>query len=270
MSTLVNMKDVLKFLGLDSLTTADKNIELIQNGVEAWIQTVYCRRTFTSTSYKERYDGTGTDTLLLDYYPIVSLNRLSIGTLDAISIRNTNTGAHASVSVSSTTVTLYKDGTTNALLFTSYTTFATLIAAINAISGWEAALMQSSYSSYPSTLLLEQFGLQCINNNYVYLQMPEEGEDEFEVYPNEGKIVSSFGFTEGRRNVYVDYTAGYATIPSDVQLATLILIKNIYQRRSEESFGLNSYSISGISAAFEQDMPLQARQILGKYRRTLI
>ena len=267
---LVVKKDVLKFLGLDTLATEDKNLDLIISSVEAWIQTVYCRRSFESTAYKERYDGTGDTVLLLDYYPIISLNRVSIGTDDVISVKNIGTTGHASISVSSTTISLYKDGSTTSLLLATYSTMTLLVDAINAQSGWSAALMSSTYAAYPSTFLLEQMGLQCISSNYVYLQMPDEGEENFEVVPKDGKIILYSGFPGGIRNVYVDYVAGYATVPDDVQLATMILIKNVYQRRSEEVFGATNYSVSGISVSFEIDLPKEVRQILNGYKRSLI
>jgi len=84
--------------------------------------------------------------------------------------------------------------------------------------------MSSAYASYPSTVLVEKFGLQCINNNYAYLEMPDEGEDDFEVYPDEGKIYLSGGFPVGHRNVFVDYTAGFATIPKDLKLGVMLII----------------------------------------------
>jgi len=268
---LVTKKDVLKFVGIDGLAIEDKNIDFIISGVEKWIQEVYCSRNFASDDYKERYDGTDSDILFLDNFPIISLNRLSIWTDEAIQIKNTNTGAHASVSVNSTSVVLYKDGVTNSLPFSTYTTLTNIVAAINTISGWSASLVLSTYGTYPSTILLEKYGLQCINNNEVYLIMPDEGEDNFELYPKEGKIVLSGGlFPPGNRNVYVEYSAGYADIPTDIQLATMILIKNIHQRRNEESFGATNYSVTGMSASFEQDLPLQARQILDGYRKLLV
>lgn len=271
MSYLVEMKDVLNFLGLSAETTADKNIDVIRLGVEEWIQTVHCRRTLVSASYKERYDGTGDQFLLLDNYPITAINRLSVDTDDAIKIRNTDVSSQASVSVSATAVTLYKDGTSNSLSLATYSTLTTLVAAINAVAGWEASLMMATYGSYPSTILVDKFGMYCGNNTWNYLEMPDVGEEDFEVYSTEGKLYLSSGFPEGSRNIYVDYTAGLTTIPDDLKLATLILIKNIYQRRSEESFGNISYSVSGISLSFEQDgIPIQVKQILHKYKRTLI
>lgn len=268
--SLVAMKDIVVFLGLDTETIADKNLGILHTSIEAWVDR-YCGRAFSSTSYKERYDGTGTQELILDYHPIISLNRLCIGTNDGINIKNTNSSFHASVSINGTTLTLYKDGATSTLALATYTTLATLIAAINLLSGWQAELVSSSYSSYPSNVLQEQFGLQCINNRWVSLQIPDEGEDDFEVYPNEGRIFLWAGFPEGHRNVYVEYTAGYATIPEDLKLAILILIKYFYQRRVEESFGVTSYSLAGVSATFEAEgIPKQASDILHSYSRLLL
>jgi hypothetical protein len=152
----------------------------------------------------------------------------------------------------------------------TYTTLTTLVAAINAVAGWEASLMMASYGSYPSTILTEKFGLYCGNSTWNYLEMPDVGEEDFEVYSTEGKIYLYSGFPEGSRNIFVDYVAGYSVIPEDLKLATLILIKYIYQHRSEEVFGATSYSVSGISVSFEQDLPKEVKQILSKYKRTLI
>ncbi len=258
------------------------------------MQNVYCRRTFESTAYKEYYDGRGSSdyddgfghnnysgsyyglgntnkVIVVDNYPIISLNRLSVGTEDAIKVTNTNSGAHASVSCSSSAVTLWKDGTTNTLSLTTYSTMTTLVAAINAVSGWSATLMSSSFGSYPSNILVEKMGLQCINSSWVYLQIPDEGMSDFEVYPNEGKIYSLSGFPYGHKNVFVDYNAGYATIPDDLKLAVMICVKYIYQRRVEENWGVSNYSIPGISMTFKEVIPEQALQIINsKYRRYLL
>lgn len=268
--TLVEPEEVVSFLGLEGVSTPDRNIELIQNSVEKWVKQ-YCRQDFILTAYKERYDGKGTPSLYLRHYPIVTLNKLCVWNDDAISIYNDSTCAFASVSVTATAVNLYVDGTTTPLLFASYATLQSLVNAINAVSGWSASLMLASYATYPSTILLEKYGLRCSGRNVVYLEMPDvDGEDDFEVFADEGRVELLSNFPTGRKNVFIDYTAGYAVIPDDLKLAVLILIKNIYQRRSEESFGNTSYSISGLSISFEQDIPVQAKQILDRYTRFLM
>jgi hypothetical protein len=242
---------------------------LIRDFVEKLVQ-IYCRRTFFVTSYKKKYDGDGSEYLYLDDYPVITLDRLSVGVTEAIRIKNTNAGAHASVSVTSTGLLLKKDyDAATSLLFATYATINSLIAAINATSGWSAEISMSTYGTYPSALLVEKKGLQCINNRVVGLNIPYDGEWEFEVEDNTGIIHSPFGFAEGYKNVYVEYSAGYSETPEDLKLAILILIKYFYQRRSEESMGVTSYSVSGISMSFENDLPFQARQILNNYKRSL-
>jgi len=274
MSHIVELKDVLKFLDLESIEYSDKNLELIRDAVEDWVQDVYCRRTLLSTDYRERYDGTGDSYLILDNYPVTAVAMLSIGIEEVIRVENTNAGAYASVSVSSTGVTLNKDGTSTTLAFATYLTMTTLVAAINLQSGWSAVLSSSAYGSYPSNLLVEKMGLQCIDSAEVGLEMPQVGEYDFEVDAKRGMIYSPFGFPAGIQNVYVSYTAGYtsSTIPEDLKLATMIIIKNIYQSRSEESFGMTGYSVSGISVSFEQEpMPKVAKDILDRrYRRLIV
>lgn len=264
---LVSTTEIQNFLGIPA---GDVNITLIQSSVEDWIQTVFCRKTFEVTSYKERYNGTGTPYLYVDNYPIVSLSRLAVLTDNAINITNTVASAYATVSIDSTTLTLCKDGVNTLITLASYPTLAQLVAAINAVTGWSAALEMTTYSSYPTSVLQPRMGLSCGNNRTVYLEMPDDGEYDFEIRAKEGEIYLAAGFPEGENNVYVEYTAGYATIPDDIKLATLILIKNIYQRRIEESFGNTSYSVSGISLSFETDIPQQAKQILEGYRRFIV
>jgi hypothetical protein len=265
------MKDVLKFLDLDSIEYSDKNLDLIRNAVESWIQEVYCRRTLVSTTYRERYDGNNDPYLILDNYPVTAVAMLSVGMEEVIRIKNTNAGAFASVSVNSTSLVLNKDGTSTTLLFATYTTMTAVVNAINALSGWSATLSMAAYGAYPSVLLVDKMGLSCINNAEVGLEMPKVGEWDFEVDGIRGMIYSPFGFPEGVKNIYINYTAGYATIPDDLKLATLIIIKNIYQHRSEESFGMTGYSVAGISTSFEQNpIPSQAKDILDrKYRRLI-
>ena len=241
----------------------------ILNAVEVWVKS-YCNQTFESTTYRERVDGSGTQELFLDHYPIIALYRLSIDTIDGVRVKNTNTTGHASVSVNSTAVTLYKDGTVNTLALATYSTLTLLVAAINALSGWSASLADSDYGAYPSTCLLEQYGLQCINNREAPLQIPDEGESDFEIYPDEGRIHLHFGFPEGHRNIYIEYIAGYATIPEDLKLAVKIVVKYLYQKRTEESFGLSNYSSGGISVSFEKEIPVQASMLLDNYKRLMV
>lgn len=236
---------------------------------EKWVSRL-CNRTFESTSYTERYDGDGGDTLFLKQYPITVVTRVTTGRLDVMTVTNSNAYSTATVTVSSTGITLTKDGVSDSTVtFATYTTLGTVATAISAISGWSATLQSSDYTNYKSTELRPVYGLNCIDNADAYLYIPDRSLTSFEVYPDEGYLYYSGGWPEGHRNIYVDYTAGYADadMPADLKLAVKIIVKYLYQRQQEESFGLNSYSLGGISNSFDTEgIPVQALRILKSYR----
>ncbi len=258
-------------------------VSILHLAVEAMIKR-YCNRDFESTDYKERYDGDGTSSLVLRQFPVTAITRLSLWPIDVIRIRNTSTSTNATISMSSTALSLTKDGTTSTLAIATYTTFTLLVAAVNAAgSGWEAALQSSAYGSYLSTELIEKMGLYCLNSNWAYLQMPyDRGEADFDIDSANGIIYltrftnvsngwDATGFPTGTRNIFINYTAGYSTVPEDLKLAVKILVKYFYQRRMEETFGVSSFSSGGISASFEKDIPFEVKLILdGKYRRQMV
>lgn len=217
------------------------------------------------------YDGTGGKYLYLKNYPVTALIRLAIGRLNVIQVYNTAEYSTASVSITSTGIVVEKNGTSDStVLFATYDTMTKVVAAIIALSsGWYAALSNSDYGSYASTELIVMFGKNCIDSNSVYCEMPNKAEDNFELDTNKGIVYNPFGFASGHNNVMVSYTAGYSatTMPEDLKLAVKILVKYIYQRRSEETFGLANYRIEDMGAQFERDLPKEALDIIWKYKR---
>lgn len=250
-------------------------VDIFHDAVESFANS-YCRRAFDSASYtREKYDGTGTRYLFLKNYPITALARITIGTANAIRIRNTSTYTKASVSVASTGLVLSKDGSTDStLLFATYTTMTLLVAAINAIgSGWYAELEDSSYASFASSELIEKFGLSCIDSNDIDLKIPYEGaEYNFDVIANEGRIIFNRDLPTNSQCIFVDYTAGYSssTIPDDLTLAIKVFVRNLYQKHNEETFGVNNFSLGDSSATLERVMPSEVRVILNRYKRRLV
>ena len=247
-------------------------VTTIKDGVEAYIQGPMLRRTFASTSYAlQRYNGSGHQILNLKQYPIISLDRVAIGARNGLKIRNTNLGTSASVSTTTTGIRLVKDGTADVTcLFASYATLTLIAAAVSAISGWEAEVIFSSYNSFKSSDLFVQYGGSAINNNWVYLDIPEEAQDDVMAYPDEGQLYRPAIFPRGHQNVFVDFTAGYSTddMPEDIKMGTLILIKYLYQKRFEETFGVDQYGTGGVNAVLTQKgIPAEARQYLMPHKR---
>ena len=267
--SIVDLPDVMKFCkAQDSEKDA---VELIQLSIEEWIQSDYCRNRFESASYKEILDG-GVDMLQLKNYPITAITRLAVGVNTALYVKNTESSTNATVSVTSTAVVLVKDGTTTSVAFTDYATIQKVVDYINTLgSGWVATVV-NAYAGFLSTELIEKFGSYCLNSTQVGLYIPDSSETNYEVYPARGQIILTDGFPAGCNNVFVDYTAGYASasMPSRLKLAVQILVKHVYQRKSEETFGLENYSLGDIKAIFSKGIPKEAAMILDGFAKILV
>lgn len=251
-------------------------ISNIHNAVEEYVKT-YCKRTFESTAYTlERYSGNGHPIINLDKYPLTAVDRVAIGALDVLQIKNTNAYTSASVSVTSTGLRLVKDGTADeTVLFATYATISAVATAVTALSGWTASVISTTYNSYKSSDLIDVSAKSAIDSTWVYLQIPDDAESDIQVDFDRGQIRNPGGFPSGFRNVFVDYTAGYAAadMPEDLKLAVKMLVQFLYGKRSDETFGVDFFNIgtsgtTGVRSVFEKKpLPMQVRDILNRYRR---
>jgi len=280
--SIVSDYELYDFLGKDDSAEEYSYYATVRDAVEKWVQN-YCGRTFESTVYKERCDGSGSSKLILKNYPITSINRLALSKEDAMMVRNTGTTTHATVSVNSTGIVLSKDGLSNSsVTFATYTTLQTVVNAINAISGWEAALVSSTFANYQSTELIPAMGLYCLNSTWAYLSIPYEAESDFDVDEERG-IITLFGFgfenfngiyfPFGTRNIFVYYTAGYTstTMPEDLKFAIKTMCKILIKKTDEDTAGIRSYMTGRVSVTFDispdYEFPTGVTEILMKYRR---
>lgn len=266
----------------DQAATEDPTdiVQTILDSVDKWVKN-YCQRDFEQTTYtNELYDGNGETSLLLDNYPVISITRLATDRDDAIKIKNTSSDATtAYVSVDSDGVDLVVSGGANedssTVDFATYDTMTKVVDQINAVGkGWTAELMDSDYGDLKSTEFLETYAKYCgaragTTAAWEYLEMAGDPVSEFKVYKKRGEIYYSSGFSEGERNIVISYSAGYASadMPEDLKLAVRILVKNIYQKRNEESFGLEQGSLAYVKRVFEKDIPKEVKEILSRYRK---
>ncbi len=268
---ITELVNVIKFCEADE-ETESTILNQIQEYSESYVKR-YCHKDFESTDYSEYYDGNGGKSIFLDNYPITALTRVCVGRRYAIKIYNTSDYTSATVSVNSSGIVLTKDGTSDSTVtFADYTTMNDVVGAINSIgSGWSASIYHSDYNSFDSSELVEMFGKSAIDSNYVYLEMPEEGIDDFEVFPNKGELYRENGWTEGFRNIFVKYTAGHTTMPEEIKLAIMIICKYFYQKRNEESYGAKDYWTGDYRVTFEEgEIPKEAKIILDRNKRYLV
>lgn len=262
----------------DQAATEDPTdiVDSINDGVDKWVKE-YCGRDFEQTTYtKKLYDGEDSPYLFLKQYPIISIERLALGKINGIKVHNSSSDAtRAVVTVNTSGLVLTITGGVNAgsdtLLFTDYATLTLLVAAIVALGkNWTASVVNSSYAGHASSELLPRYGAYCGitgGATWAYLEMPDEPLTDIKVYPDEGVVYYSGGFSEGKDNIVVDYVAGFSIIPEDLKLATKILCKFIYQKRDEESFGLEQGSLGYVKRVFEKELPSQVEEILSRYKK---
>lgn len=252
----------------------------------------YCDRRFASTIYEHRYHGMNRRTINLRNYPVISVARVSVGSRKVMQITNASIDAEqALVSVDSDSMDFEVIGgasaNTDSVSITNSTTLTNLIASINALgSNWSASLDGQADGAWLAANLYEFNGRQALN---IFLDVlgAEESIDGYEVNAQAGILYRRSGehsrFTsissirgpafappelrpltarssgpvwpDGMFNIFVRYTAGFATIPDDLKFICEQVAANIMRMRKRDT-GLASESIDGYSYSAKGDGPL--------------
>ena len=280
---IVKYQEVMEFINASDSYT----LQLIHKAIEDSFQSE-TRRRFESTTYcNQRYSGNGYQYLLLDNYPITGIERVSFGHEAAIKIRNTSTDAmnsyaevvytdYAPVSLKLVVQGGANNSSTTAA-FATYTTMATLIAQVTGSNGWEATIYDTDFNALKSTNLLErryQFagswnGVARTSDVHLYMAgEPVENESFWAEDKESGILHCGSGFPHGSGNVVITFAAGYteALMPTEIKVAILGWIQQVYRHRQEDTFGLTRLSLGDLSVTYE-DMPVFTQGIIEKYKR---
>ena len=271
-SALTTLAKVKCYLGITN-EDSDKILEPLIERASGYLER-YCHRKFTSRSYtREVYAGNGERRLILDQYPITAVSRVSSGRTNAFYVCNTTATNNASIEITATTLKYTADGTTTSLTLASYATINLLIAALNALTGWSATLIGTAPGTRKATDLLPRPAMYCMSPTWAYCEIPNsELNDYFIVNPGEdrnfGVLEYPAGWTRGEE-YFIDYTAGFTTVPYALEEACIMLVKYRYDQRSissglaGESLGDYSYTRKDMTGAIPDDV----RAELDMYRR---
>ncbi len=272
LTSVANFKSYIGLTSSDDDTLIGYLISRATDAIER-----YCNRTLRSADYREYYNGTGERELLLKEYPVTAVSALSIGRANALSITNSNSDAwQARVTITSTEMTLYIDGGSNAgddtLTLSSYTV-STIVDAIIALGkGWNASVVTSDYAVYDADELLPAFGLNCLDRQ-VYAQAPIWTPHDFTVTPELGTIALSCEiFTSGIQNIVIRYTAGYVVTPADLEQICIDLT-NIYYTGRKHDLSLKAERLADHRIEFSQDardLPSHITIRLAPYKKNKI
>jgi len=190
-------------------------------------------------THREYYSGQGTSHLWLENIPIVNINMLSEGRDDAMTVTYDNgDAAYATVEVTDSSVRLRKkvsgNTTVNELAFSDYTTIGSLDTAIDELSGWTATVV-SSFDDYPTSDLIVS-PAKSANDADVTLEVPSACETDYEIEDADiGRIYNPYGFTRGHKNWFIEYVAGYDTVPAPIESACLELVGMMYNLSTRDT-----------------------------------
>ena len=260
--TLISLPDAKLYLGIASTSTANDRLldRLIVQASVLIRKEVGCDVLKTAYS-KEVYNGTGSAFLYLNNWPLVTLDRAAIDTDQAVQVKNSGTSnTHATIEVTKTKVRLRSAlagaWTTTEITIADYATITLLAAAISANTGWSATVI-SGWGNFPSTEIIVSPARSALDHT-VDLYVPEDCETDYEIYdPEWGVLYNSYGWGAGKRDVYIDYTAGWSRndMPEPIQSAAMELVALMHHMKSKdgsiikEKIGDYSYELAANAGA---------------------
>jgi len=264
-ASLITLSDLKAQLGIAS-TTDDAVLERCIDRASKAVES-YCARVFKENRYYETHDTTGQPRLVLKQNPVSVVRFVGYEWDNALTVSSTvASDAMVTVSVDSDHIHLYRVSSTGAetstqVTFASHDTTAELATHISTLTGFSA----SSLINLPSRYLRKAAGLNLLSST-AYLGAWSGGFNDYQIDLDSGIV---FGpQLKQYRSMFVDYTAGYATVPYDVQEATTMIASRIYNGRKRDS-GLASESLGGYSYSVRSsaEVDAEARELLSTYRR---
>ena len=241
LTTLDKVKD---YLGITATTSDDVIARIISSTTRA-IET-YCARKFKARAYTlEQYTGDGTSILLVDNYPIISIERIAVGTTSAFQVTCSSSGAlSATASITrteldpptNTQIKLSIHGGTNdgdnTAAFATYATLTALATQVTTLTGWTASAV-GSFGTWASTELIPHGSRECLDTP-LFFEVPDQRQDDYELDHENGTIYSAGGLGVGFKNIYIDYVGGYTTIPADLEMIAIEIIADMYNTRKAD------------------------------------
>jgi hypothetical protein len=248
-------------------TTLDALIAALSAAIER-----YCNRLFVSQAVDELHGGRDHAELVLERLPIVSVERVAFDPVAVLSVQNTSaSNQRAAVQVTSTGLTLVRVASgvsaSNNLTFAGNVTLTALASAIAALgNGWSASVVDTNDANRASADLRALQGALNARDAAALLLLHKQELDDFTIDAPRGVLRRDAGWPGGAGYWRVLYTAGYATVPEDIQEACAQWVAHLFWQTKRDP-GLASEAIPGTVWRKPQDeMPSSVRALLRPYR----
>lgn len=237
----------------------------------------YCRRRFPAADCDELYHGSADCRLLLRHYPILAVAAVRRGLAGVLAVANTSAAnQQARVALTATGVELVRVAggvqATSTVSFAGNATLAALASAITALgNGWSAQVV-GDYGSWPAADLRAPQGAVSALGRPAELGLHTETLADFQIDAEHGWLARPGGWRGGLNEYRVQYTAGYAAVPEDVQEACAELVATWFAQRgrdlsltAEHTVGTYSYR-----TAVGDRLPDRVRGLLRPYRQVAV
>lgn len=275
MPDLITRDRALRNLSGVSPTAADNTLlDTLVSAVSAAIHR-HCKREFPARQFDELYAGSGTPRLALRQLPVISVERVAYDPEVVLTVTNTSAAnQRATVHVTATGLTLVRVAsgvttTDTSVTFAGNVTLSAVAAAVTALgNGWSAAVADAAYNGRASADLRTIQGALNAKDVRAGLKLHLSELDEYDVDPARGWLLRAGGglWHGGPNHWRVIYTAGYATVPEDVQEACAQWVAHLFWQARRDP-GLAWASASGAQSAPFPGMPPGVRALLSPYRK---
>jgi len=256
---------------------SDDILKRLVNRASDAIET-YCGRHFKERTYLlERYTGDGTAELLLNQWPVATVERVAVGTLSALKITNSDSAAYSAVAQATTTlIKLEIHGGTNdgtqERLFTASTSMSAMATQISTYTSWTGATVSGDFDNHDTTELIPTGARETLNTS-IDLLVPDKRLTDYDVNLDAGTIHRAFGWSQAWDNIFVNYTAGYLVIPDDLEQVAIEVTAEFFHKRKTQS-GLKSekigtYSYTAFDNQANKSAVMDRADDLAKYRRVV-
>jgi hypothetical protein len=244
----------------------------------------HCKREFDSQQFDELYHGTDHTRLPLRQFPILSVARVAYDPVAVLRISNTSaTNQRATAAVTATGLTLVRVAsgvttTDTSVTFAGNVTLSAVAAVVNALgNGWSATVTDSAHNNRASADLRAIQGALNVRGVTAELTLHTQEMSAYEVDAARGWLTRTPAAVlpdDWRRTLWwrgglnywrVIYTAGYATVPEDVQEACAQWVATLFWQTKRDP-GLVQEAIPGsVSRTPFQTMPPGVRLLLQPY-----
>lgn len=261
LTSLSNLKDWIGVTGTADDAVLESAIDRATEIIER-----YCDRKFKSRTFYEWCEPNASKVMTVENRPITSVNTISYASRQTMIVSSDTSGTDvlATIGNDGDSLRLHKiasNGTTTTvdLSFETYPTTSALVTQINSsISGWSASLQFNAYSR-----TIYKFGGRGVIDATGTIEHAYDNVSDYRIDYESGEIFigsDGFGnvwranyFPRGFRPVYVEYVAGYSTIPADLELTAIEMAADMYrERKQDRTLGgesLGDYNYSRISVA---------------------